>query len=453
MLFSRSRRRTGPGLLAAAAAAALLFFQKVAAQSTSSSASGILLDEIDTVFAFGDSYTYDGYFPENGINNFPGIGNTSTGGFNWIQYLTTPSSIYDSSSSSFSGNHSITLYDLAFSGATVNGSIVEGSEGTPDFVAQVEMWEEYFEQGTGTALGEAPWVSNTTLFVLWFGINDVGFSYLQNLPFPSLLPSMFDTYNRLVARLYAGGARNFLILGVPPTQRTPLVQSYGDAAVAEFAGHVASYNAALTTLSTSLLSLYPDTQLALFDTQPFFSAVLDSPRTYGFLESEVYCPAYADVMDDPMVELAECAWPMREYVWWNAYHPTWTVHRLLAIVIANTLSPSLPITTTSLLPPSPSISSNASLTGTATASELTTITTLLPSTFIPTTSLTNTVPASAPTTTQTRTVSATGTDGMGVGGGEGGGNGASGKRSGAGEKVVAVAVAGLVVALGAAVGW
>ncbi|GAA5831649.1 hypothetical protein JCM11251_000781 [Rhodosporidiobolus azoricus] len=441
MLFSRSRRR---GLRAidslAYAGAAFLSFRAVQAQSTS--ASGILLDDIDTVFAFGDSYTYDGYFPENGIDNFPGIGNTSTGGFNWIQYLTTPSSIYDPASSSFNGNHSITLYDLAFSGATVNGSLVEGSEGTPDFVAQVEMWEEYFEQGTGTVGAEAPWVSNTTLFVLWFGINDVGFSYLQNIPFPSLLPPIFDTWNRLLARLYAGGARNFLILGVPPTQRTPLVQSYGEAAEAEFVQHVASYNTALATLSSALPTLYPSSRVALFDTQPFFSAILDSPRQYGFLESEVYCPAYADVSDDPMVELAECAWPMREYVWWNAYHPTWSVHRL-------TLSPPSSITTTSSLAPSPTLSSNLSTT--ASATDLTTLTTLLPSTLIPTTSLTNTVPASAPTSTET--VTATGTDGMGAGGGNGGGNGAAGRSASVGGEKGWGGVVAAILAGAAALAW
>ncbi|GAA5876259.1 hypothetical protein JCM8547_003750 [Rhodosporidiobolus lusitaniae] len=406
------------------------------------SASGILLDEIDTLFAFGDSYTHTGYEPAKGINIFPGYGNTSSGGFVWSQYLTTPSSIYDSSVSTYNPNRTITLYDLAYSGSTTNASIIQSSDGTPDFVDQVEIWEEYFSPPTRSA----NWTSERTLFAAWFGINDVGFAYLQNRDFAPLLDEWFDTWNRLFAVLYAGGARNFLVLGVPPTQRTPLVQSYGSEAEGVFEANVNAYNLALTTFVTSIPSLYPGSKLALFDTQPFFNTILDSPLQYGFLETQAYCEAYAGVDDDPMVELAECAWPMREYFWYNAYHPTYPVHRLLATVLANTLS--LPsnatsvITTTSLLP----TSSGASLSSTILTSLSTTV---LDSTAIPTTSLTNTVPAEAPTVTGTATVTASG--GVGGGMGEGGSNGAELVKGGR-EKVLWAIGVGTVAAVGM-LGW
>ncbi|GAA6044060.1 hypothetical protein JCM8097_008701 [Rhodosporidiobolus ruineniae] len=414
-----------------------LSFACAATGAQAQSASGILLDAIDTVFAFGDSYTYDGYMPENGINSFPGIGNTTGGGYNWIQYLTTPSSIYDAGSSTFNPNHSITLYDMAYAGATTNSTIVEGSEGTPDLVAQVEQWQDYFAPPST----QANWTANSTLFALWFGINDIGFSYLQKKDVNAENGAIFDTLNSQVATLYNGGARNFLFLGVPPTQRTPLVQSYGMEAVSQFAANIATYNQNLASYLSAFTSLFPGSQISLFDTQPFFTAILDSPRTYGFLEAETYCTAYAEISDQPMAMLAECAWPMSEYVWWNAYHPTWAVHRLLAIVIANSLSNPASVTTTSVVAPTPSASSNLSTT--ASASDVTTFTTVLPSTFIPTTSLTNTIPASAPTTTQT--VTATG----GVGGGSGGSNGGSRARGdvGAAGKVLLGVAVGAALAL------
>ncbi|GAA6009454.1 hypothetical protein JCM10207_003787 [Rhodosporidiobolus poonsookiae] len=428
------RRPRSPARLLQAAIAALWMVGAVQAQS----ASGILLDDIDTIFAFGDSYTYDGYMPQDGINSWKGIGNTSTGGYNWIQYLTNPASLESESTQlPFETNRSIVLYDLAFSGATVNGSIVEGSEGTPDFVAQVEMFEEYFDPPPQ----EAAWNANRTLFTIWFGINDVGFSYLKNVDLQAQLPNIFDTFNRQVATLYEAGARNFLIMGVPPSWRTPLVKSYGDAAVGEFMTHVGLFNSALASLSSSLPTLYPGSRVALFDTLSFLSAILDAPAQYGFLEADVFCPAYAELMDMPDAELAQCAWPMREYVWWNAYHPTWAVHKLLAAVIGNTLSNPLPATTTtSLLPSVPG----------STGAGVTTLTTLLPSTFIPTTSLTNTVPASAPTVTSTVLSTATGSDGgMGVPGASpsasgGGSNGAAAMGRGGEARRVGVAAAGAV---------
>lgn len=89
----------------------------------------------------------------------------------WAQYLSTPSSLAASCSSAsvsntsavcaFDTTHNITLYDLAYSGATSNATIVQSAEGTPDFVAQVESWGTYFDDGNSTV---APWVSNSTLF-------------------------------------------------------------------------------------------------------------------------------------------------------------------------------------------------------------------------------------------------------------------------------------------------
>ncbi|GAA5913243.1 hypothetical protein JCM5296_006863 [Sporobolomyces johnsonii] len=296
------------------------------------SASGIELSQMETIFAFGDSYTYTGYQPQNGLNNLQGIGNTSSGGLNWLQYLAASNPATASS-----------YYDLAYSGATTNRSIVTASEGTPAFVDQVILWEQYF----ALVPNEVPWKSNTTLFAAWFGINDVGFSYVDGKNLTEELPAIFDSWDRLINVLYQSGARNFLIMGVPPMQRTPLVQSYGEAAQDVFAAYISEYNVALYDYTTRIPTYYPGSKVALFDTQPFFNAILDSPANYGFMDSTDYCNLYAGITNQPNITLPECRWPLAEYTWWNEYHPTWPVHKLLAEVVANTLASPTNTTVTS----------------------------------------------------------------------------------------------------------
>lgn len=123
--------------------------------------------------------------------------------------------------------------------------------------------------------------------MVWIGINDIGYSYslsrgfpsLTNSLFPTLQPSIFDTYTNVVTALYASGARNFLFMGIPPTNRTPLVTSYGAPAQALFTTNVMNYNTQLFNFVNSMPTALPGTNVVLYDTQPFFNTV--TPPSIG----------------------------------------------------------------------------------------------------------------------------------------------------------------------------
>lgn len=85
--------------------------------------------------------------------------------------------------------------------------------------------------------------------------------------------SPFNRSSRARATATATPARNFLILGVPPTQRTPLITSFGEDAVAEVANSISLFNVMLANYATSFTSLFPGANLVLFDTQPIFNEV------------------------------------------------------------------------------------------------------------------------------------------------------------------------------------
>ncbi|GAA5977453.1 hypothetical protein JCM11641_000968 [Rhodosporidiobolus odoratus] len=53
-----------------------------------------------------------------------------------------------------------------------------------------------------------PGYSNTSSggYTIFFGINDIGFSYLRSQSFSGLLPSIMSTYSAMLTALQAGGA-------------------------------------------------------------------------------------------------------------------------------------------------------------------------------------------------------------------------------------------------------
>ncbi|GAA5913744.1 hypothetical protein JCM8208_003872 [Rhodotorula glutinis] len=327
--------------------AALLSGGGVDAQSASG---GATLDEIDTIFGFGDSYSWNGYSPLiGGVNTIPGYGLTTSGGYNWLQFL------------SQLGTNPITLYDLAASGATTNNSVI--SAPATDFVNQVGLWSEWFGPGgTYSTSGQVRFEPNSTLYTVWIGINDVGAPYNEQTNFPQQLSEISASYNAAIASLYAGGARNFLIMGIPPTWRTPLIQAYNDSRIDVYRDRLGLYNTRLASLFTTFATSFPAASFRLYDTVPFFNALLDNPQQYGIDNTTAACGAYAAVTGPPEISLPQCGVPLERYAWWNDYHPAWPVHELLASVIGGILSnpdaappsPSTTLTSASGLPSSAS---------------------------------------------------------------------------------------------------
>ncbi|GAA5978541.1 hypothetical protein JCM5350_003133 [Sporobolomyces pararoseus] len=306
----------------ACAAALLLVGVSLTGVEAQIGQTGIVLENMETMFSFGDSYTTTGYKPyEGGVRQLEGIGKTTSGGYNWVQFLAYSQPKLANS-----------YYDLAYSGATTNNSIVASN--VPCFIDQVNIWKDWFTKPDS----EVKWQSNSTLFTVWFGINDVGFATVSNQNSTAQRPLIFATYWNVVDLLYAQGARNILFLGVPPTQRTPFVQSTNEVIVSIFEEAIAGYNAHLYEFAQTLSQKYPDMNVALFDTQGFFNAIIDQPELYGFKDSTSFCNQYSWSTNKPNDSQEICRFPLSQYVWYNSYHPSWSVHRLMASVLSEMLS-------------------------------------------------------------------------------------------------------------------
>lgn len=276
------------------------------------------------MFIFGDSYTSDGYNVSAGINS-PDPVYTSSNGQNWAEFLT---STYNQTA--------VKTFNLAYSGATIDAALVPPYLPTVlSVVNQVAQFNEYL----ASKPAGATWESTNSLFAVWIGINDVGNSFgWTNITQVEFYGTLMDRLFSQVDDLYSNGARSFLFLTVPPTNRAPLFVEQGPTAAAQMGIDIAEYNTLLTQYVQTFESKYPDLDtVTIVDTQPIFNVLLDEWQTFGFVNVTGYCTAYENGTLTPTYQVEGCA-PVSSYFWLNTLHPLFTVHNILAKAISTTLS-------------------------------------------------------------------------------------------------------------------
>lgn len=99
------------------------------------------------------------------------------------------------------------LHNLARSGAPVNKTIVPLHDAV-DFEGQVDMFKRYFvEHGGETTQDEdlSDWTADDSLFVIYFGVNDVGLSLFWGMPVIEMMGDIFKSYAGLFSRLHKLG--------------------------------------------------------------------------------------------------------------------------------------------------------------------------------------------------------------------------------------------------------
>ncbi|KAF7323526.1 Carbohydrate esterase family 16 protein [Mycena kentingensis (nom. inval.)] len=251
-------------------------------------------------FSFGDSYTQTGFNVTAGplpslaspLGNpaYPGL--TATPGPNWIDVATVQY------------NHSrVRTYNFAFSGATVSRDLqppfAEFVQTLPDQIASMRAWSE----AGGSAEWRAP--GREALFSIWIGINDIDQSwartdvdhaqltkdlvarYLTHVQTLVLVSSSWHQFLRPFLTSPSDiGARNFLIINVPPLPRAPgmLAPPITPANRTFEAALIADYNALLFSRVRAFAASKRShgVRLWLYDAFEAFTRVLDNPEWFGF---------------------------------------------------------------------------------------------------------------------------------------------------------------------------
>ncbi|KAL7273109.1 hypothetical protein RUND412_004054 [Rhizina undulata] len=273
-----------------------------AATSSTAASSPASTGSYKYLFSFGDSYSQTGFelngtapSPANPLGNpdFPGY--TSSGGINWIGFLITEYNKTEMMS-----------YNLAYGGATIDANIVAPYLSTVlSLVDQVDIFLD------GITSGLVPNWGDSGLFAFWIGINDIGNTYYESVDQDTLHDEMMDSYFEKVQELYDVGAREFLFMTVPPVEKTPLMIAQGTTAQEEEAVEIADFNDRVFARAEAFKANNTGVTLYLYDTQPAFDMIIADPTAYGYIDATSVC------------ENSTC-------MWYNNYHPTEEVHRVLA---------------------------------------------------------------------------------------------------------------------------
>ncbi|KZS92119.1 hypothetical protein SISNIDRAFT_550594 [Sistotremastrum niveocremeum HHB9708] len=207
---------------------------------------------------FGDSYSsvkYNAKFPPPSKENpfgvkFPGITSSERGTPNWVGHL-----IKDARAPS-----DILVYDYAVAGHTTD-MLPDQSE---------RFFREQAQSQTADKLE-----ARETLFVIWIGINDLAFSSDHEEPIKRITSLMEDLYN--------AGGRNFLLIDIPPMNRTPAATARRSSSGTIYQ----KFNAASRTAGNDFVVNHQRSTVLPFSAFDLFNQVLDDPEGFGFEKTDV----------------------------------------------------------------------------------------------------------------------------------------------------------------------
>ncbi|KAL5336901.1 GDSL lipase/esterase [Aspergillus crustosus] len=283
-----------------------------------------------SLFSFGDSYTSTGFnvsstqpSVDNPMGNPPlGLG-TSADSINWVGYLTT------------TYNDTLVLsYNHAVYGATVDNNLVQNvprdlvHQVTRDFVPNYCLRQSLSEsdsrsqpkldsesESESESQSKPRWTSDNALFIIWIGINDINFSYLGH-DYPGTIETVLQRYFSLIDTLHDCGARDFLVINIPPIHRTPKILQLERWKQRIYGIAIDYYNELLLDAVDDWRDANGESTMRIYDAWTFTSRVLDSPKDYGFLDGTC---------------LGEGC------IWFDHLHPRSAFHTLLARDIARFL--------------------------------------------------------------------------------------------------------------------
>ncbi|KAL4777818.1 hypothetical protein BDW60DRAFT_202695 [Aspergillus nidulans var. acristatus] len=326
-------------------------------------------DSTRHLIAFGDSYTF--IQGTHGYPNYSFIGDqlnyaydartlltdkivqnqtgTSAGGPNWVEFL-TGCGLKEGLTSPISCMKQ--LWDLAFAGAGVSAEYIPLHHPyTISLVNQIRQFTTYGHSVLTSSsqhpsykatLSAAPILDPAlTLTAIWIGINDINDSATN-----SSISSFSDFYNTILSTAFSAlqtlvslEYKNFVVLNLPPLDRTPANQArtLRNETATPNATQVDWFNSAITSQARRFRRRNPDTNVLVFDVHRVLSHVLDFPDQYGIANTTDFCPGYDQPDIETEYQAYGCPTSLGTYSWFNSGHITGRVHEILAAQLGKTL--------------------------------------------------------------------------------------------------------------------
>jgi len=191
-----------------------------------------------------------------------------------------------------------------------------------DLTRQVDM---FLQRGAGVG-------SSTALYVIEMGGNDIRDAlqvYANGGDGGPILQAALVAIAGNIQRLYAAGAREFLVWTAPNVALTPAIRSLGPAAGALAAVLTQSFNGGLDQVVAYLSFALPGTSFARLDAYQILYAITGDPAMFGLTDATTACVT-------PNVAPFTCG-NANEHLFWDGIHPTVAGHAILARQTANVL--------------------------------------------------------------------------------------------------------------------
>jgi len=232
------------------------------------------------------------------------------------------------------------MYDFAGSGAILPDPEILGL--SPGFIHEGTRQVQFDWMENYASTLAVPWTAHDSMFSFWFGINDV-------VDMVGLSAETIDTYmNGDIAAyraqldfLYLRGARNFLVINVPPTDRTPGWGFRSAADRQQLSVLIPRYNTALLKMVNDFGQYYSDATIFHYDAWTTFSAIISDPKsragTAGLNTTGTWCDSYVGTTNMTACDRTCYFGCVDEYMWQDYIHPTWVPHTVVAAEIVSLL--------------------------------------------------------------------------------------------------------------------
>ena len=245
----------------------------------------------------------------------------------------------------------IQTYNLARPGSTIqNSRQIQDLDPFGQGMGLEDQIDKLFLQNydTSAAPGSSSgWTQVETLFVFYVGVDESMFEFIQrgndtarNLTDVDL---NMQVYLNDLERIYDYGARNFLIIGIPGLEESPLLRNCGiDKALGRFGAELMDLNGRLAFMTQLFAHRHTEDATVFFYNNHKVSVLTrNDPKTFeetkGIKRLEGYCYFYEDRKE--LIEFdPACLNPLDEFYWRDTRHHTEPFHRLMAKNIVELLS-------------------------------------------------------------------------------------------------------------------
>lgn len=174
--------------------------------------------------------------------------------------------------------------------------------------------------------------SSQALFVFEIGGNDIRDAFQLYATGGNGAPVLGQALASIAAniqKLYAAGARDFLVWAAPNVGLTPAIRSLGPGAQGLAANVSQGFNGGLSGVLAQLALALPGVSFARLDAYQLLTAIVADPPAFGLTTVTTACVT-------PNVEPFTCQ-GADQYLFWDGIHPTKAGHAILAQAMAEAL--------------------------------------------------------------------------------------------------------------------